>query len=249
MIAVASVILVITPISWILLHQPQNDQADASIPIVTRTDDTYITPTTKPVVAPPTPTGKPTVPPSATPTPTDSTTPSTTPSTTKPTDRPTASPTQDPTTDPTATPDDRPTTTSPSKPPATQNPPPPPADDGSMTSDELALFTMIDNARQDKGCAPLKRDSNITSGARDTAESNAESGSVNGSNGSMSEAGGDRWSAQDAYNQMMSQSSKTILNCGHKTLGVGYGSSSHCTSLLCPLTGKTPRNAWVADFS
>ena len=58
LIAIASVILVITPISWILLHEPQSDQADASVPYVTRDDDTYITASTDPVVdttdAPPT---------------------------------------------------------------------------------------------------------------------------------------------------------------------------------------------------
>jgi len=249
LIAIASVILVITPISWILLHQPQNDSADASIPIVTRTDDTYITPTTKPVVAPTTRASTPpTATPTATPTqtPTDSVTPTTTPSTTESTES-TATPTTDRSSkSPTAPPDD-PTTAPTQRPTATT--PPPPADDGSMNSTELALFNLIDNARTNQGCAPLKRDSDITSGARGDAASRARSGSVNYKTGSMSAAGGDKWTAQKAFDQMMSQSRSTVLNCGLTTLGVGFGTAEHCTVQVLVCLGKADRNAWVADFS
>lgn len=249
MIAVASVILVITPISWILLHQPQNDQADASIPIVTRTDDTYITPTTKPVVAPPTPTATPTVPPSATPTPSESATPSTTPSTT---DRPTASPTEGrTTTDPTATPDDRPTTTSPSKPPTTSAPPPPPADDGSMTSAELDLFNRINSARTSNGCAPLKRDTDLTESARSSAGQHATSGNgLNSSSSTSASAGGDNWSSEKAFDKMMSDYRSTILNCGLTTLGVGAREATYSPGLCIPIfCAHKTRSAWVAQFS
>src|SRR4051794_13451459 len=79
LVAIGTVILVITPISWILLHEPQSDQADASVPYVTRDDDTYITASNEPVVqtsdtpstSTPTPRATPTKPtrtPSATPT-------------------------------------------------------------------------------------------------------------------------------------------------------------------------------------
>ncbi|TDD45010.1 hypothetical protein E1263_39500, partial [Kribbella antibiotica] len=61
-VAVAAVLLVIAPIAWILLQQPHNDPADASLPI---RDDSYADPTTKPVDDP---TTVPTVPPKTPPT-------------------------------------------------------------------------------------------------------------------------------------------------------------------------------------
>lgn len=267
MIAIASVLLVITPISWILLHQPQNDEADASIPIVTRTDDTYITPSAKPAVA--TPSAKVTVPPTATPTVTPTSTPSETPSAT-PTDTPTNSPTDTPTTKsstntpstaPTSAPTTQPTTapTSPGRtvptPTATKTtttPPPPPARDGGMTSDELQLFDMIDSARKSNGCAPLEQDPSLTTDARSDAKSRAKSGSTNSSGSSKSTAGGDNWSAQQAYDQMMAQSRSTVMNCGLTTLGVGRMTQKHCTAinLLGICIGSNPtRVAWVADFT
>ncbi|WP_344199425.1 hypothetical protein [Kribbella karoonensis] len=263
----ASVLLVITPISWILLHQPQNDPADASIPMVTRTDDTYITPSTKAAVATPsthvtvTPTATPTATPSATPTDTPSATPTDTP-TDSPTDTPTDSSTETPTHAPTSAPTSASTsnpTTAPTSPgrtitttkptPTTPPPttPPPPARDGGMTSDELQLFDMIDSARQNAGCAPLEQDPSLTTSARSDATSRSKSGSTNSTSSSKTTAGGDGVSAQQAYNQMMSQSRSTILNCSLKTLAVGYASTPHCKILLC-LTGTADRHAWVADF-
>lgn len=265
MIAVASVLLVITPISWILLHQPQNDDADASVPIVTRTDDTYITPSTKAAVS--TPTTRPTVPPTATPTATPTTTPTATPTDT-PTGTPTdsASPTTVPsrtpsTTEPSSTPTSerstvaptappRTTTTKPTAPPPpTSTTPPPPEDDGSMKPIELQVFNMIDSARKSNGCAPLKRDSDMTASSRSDAGSRSKSASrLTASGGSMSAAGGDDWTAKQAFDQMMAQSRSTILNCGLTTAAVGYGFTEHCKILLC-LTGTADRNAWVANFS
>jgi hypothetical protein len=259
-VAIASVVLVITPISWILLHQPQNDPADASVPMVTRTDDTYITPSTKPVVAPPTP--QPSTPPTATPsatptpTPTDSATPTETPSTT-PTDDPTATPTDgrkttEPTTAPTS-PGRTVSTRRPTTPPTTTQPPPPPPDaDGGMNSDELQLFNLIDNARVNAGCARLEQDPGLTDAARADAGNRAESGATNSASGSASTAGGDNWSAQQAFNQMMAQSKSTVLNCGLTTLGVGRKSAKYCNAinLLGFCVGSKPtRVAWVADFS
>ncbi|TCC04458.1 CAP domain-containing protein [Kribbella soli] len=265
MIAIASVLLVITPISWILLHQPQNDEADASIPIVTRTDDTYITPTTKAAVA--TPSARVTVPPTATPTATPTSTPSETPSktptntpTNTPTDTPTTKSSKSPTTAPTSAPTSNPTTapTSPGRTVPTPTPtettttpttPPTPADNGSMESIELQVFNMIDSARASNGCAPLKRDTDMTKSARSDAVSRSKSTSrLNASGGSMSAAGGDDWKAKQAFDQMMTQSRSTILNCGLTTGAVGFGYTEHCKILLC-LTGTADRNVWVANFS
>ena len=263
MIAIASVVLVITPISWILLHQPQNDEADASVPIVTRTDDTYITPTTK--AAKVTPSATVTVPPTATPSATPTSTPSATPSTTPtesptdtPTDKPTKSSTRTPTVAPTSAPTSNPTTapTSPGRtvntPRPTQTttttaPPPPPARDGGMTSDELQLFDMIDSARKSNGCAPLEQDPSLTNSARGTAGSRAKTGSgMNDTSGSQVGAGGDNMSAQQAYDKLMSGSRDTVLNCSMTTLGVGFGTQQHCTLIIIACTD---RNVWVANFS
>lgn len=266
MIAIASVLVVVSPISWILLHQPQNDDADASEPLVTRTDDTYITPTTKPVIAPPSSrvTTTPTVPPTATPThtPTNSASPTTTPTTTPTertsTDAPTTAPTEAPTsTGATNIPSTTQTqTTHPPVPTQTKTttvppPPPPPARDGGMNGDESQLFDMLDNVRRQNGCAPLEQDPNLTGSARSDALNRARSGSTNSTGSSKSTAGGDDWSAQQAYDQIMAQSRSTVLNCGLTTLGVGRKTHQYCKSPVLGLClGATPtRVAWVADFS
>ncbi|MBP2355171.1 uncharacterized protein YkwD [Kribbella aluminosa] len=268
----ASVLLVITPISWILLHQPQNDPADASVPMVTRTDDTYITPSTKAAVA--TPSARVTVTPTATPTATPSATPTNTPSATptnSPTDTPTDTPTDSPTKVPTGTPTSGPPPTStkptahptspgrtittttkptPTTPPPTTTPPPV---DGRMQPNEKQLFDLIDNARVNNGCASLKQDPSLTGGARSTADSRATSGSgMNSSSDSQAGAGGDKMTAQQAYNKLMSSSSSssTVLNCGLTTLGVGFGTAQRCTiPIIIGCLGSTDRNAWVAKFS
>lgn len=259
MIGIASVLLVITPISWILLHQPQNDPADASVPMVTRTDDTYITPSTKPVVVPPTklPTTPPTAKPTATPTPTptDSDTPTPTDSA-SPTDGPTKTPTKESTSVPTQAPTSPghtvTTKPNPSTPPTTTVPPPPV--DGGMDSDEMQLFNLIDNARVNNGCARLKQDPNLTTGARSDADNRASTGKkLNSGSGSSAGAGGDGMSAQQAFNQMMDDSNDTILNCSLTTLGVGTGDATYRSGgILCGIgfcTSTKTRVAWVADFS
>ena len=254
-------VLVITPISWILLHQPQNDEADASVPMVTRTDDTYITPSTK--AAKVTPSAKVTVPPTATPTATPTSTPSTTPSTTpteSPTDSPTETPTKSSTKTPTVAPTSAPTTqpstapTSPGRTVTTPGPtqttttPPPPPVDGGMQPNEKQLFDMIDNARADNGCAPLKQDPGLTNSARGTAGSRAKTGSgMNDTSAPQVGAGGDNMTAQQAYNKLMSSDSRsTVLDCGKTTLGVGFGTAKHCTLIIIACTD---RNVWVANFS
>jgi uncharacterized protein YkwD len=248
LIAIASVVLVITPISWILLHQPQNDDADASVPIVTRTDDTYVTPTTMPTASTP-PVPRPTTPKATpTPTPTDSATPTATPST-EPTDDPTTAPTEQGTTAPTAPPPPQ----RPTKKPSTTTAPPPPAVDGEMTADELQLFNMIDSTRTSNGCAPLEQDPDLTGRARNDATSRAKSDSkLNASGSSMTAAGGDEWTAQQAYNQMMAQSKSTVLNCNLTTLGVGKAVKPYCDSIglfgIC-IGSTVNRVSWVADFT
>ncbi|TDO66696.1 hypothetical protein EV651_104263 [Kribbella sp. VKM Ac-2571] len=255
----------ITPISWILLHQPQNDEADASIPIVTRTDDTYITPTTKAAVA--TPSARVTVPPTATPTATPTSTPSETPSTTPsstptntPTDSPTTKSSKTPTTAPTSAPTTQPTTapTSPGRTVPTPTPtktttttPPPPPVDGGMNADEQQLFDLIDNARVNNGCARLKEDPSLTDSAEATAGSRAKTGSgMDDPDGSQVGAGGDKMTAQQAYDRLMSSARSTVLNCNLTTLGVGLGSAKRCTfPVLIGCLGYTDRKAWVANFS
>ncbi|MGW6201374.1 hypothetical protein ACWF0M_34865 [Kribbella sp. NPDC055110] len=253
----------ITPISWILLHQPQNDEADASIPIVTRTDDTYITPTTKAAVA--TPSARVTVPPTATPTATPTNTPSATPSNTPtntptdtPTDTPTKSSTKIPTSAPTSAPTTQPTTapttpgrTVPTPTPTETTTTPPPPVDGGMDSNEQQLFDLIDNARVNNGCARLKEDPSLTNSAEATADGRAKSGdSLNSGSGSQVGAGGDGMTAQQAYNQLMNRYKSTVLDCGRTTLGVGMKSADHSTGILCPLIcGSAKRYAWVANFS
>lgn len=259
LLAIAALLLVLAPISWILVEQPNGSEADASIPYVTGGDDRYVTASNQPVAA----TSSPVPSPSATPTPDDTTatpvpTPLPTPGKT-PTVRPTDGPTSVPTDEATVAPTDEPTATGSTLTPTpmpteiptpeptsapTSTTPPPPVDDGSMTAEELKLFTLIDNARTDKGCAPLGRNSNLSDSAQSEADKRAKSGSVTGSGSSMAVAVGDNWSAQTAFNRMMNKNSGTILNCGLDELGVGRGSSRHCSFLfIC-----TTRVGWVADF-
>jgi uncharacterized protein YkwD len=255
LVAIGTVVLVITPISWILLHEPQSDQADASIPYVTRDDDTYITASNEPVVqttdtpstSTPTPRATPTKPtrtPSATPTPGDE--PTRTPSghpTTAPTDGPgddTATPTVEPTRSGES--DGPKPTAVPSKPP-TQ----PPADNGSMTDDEQQLFSLIDDARVQKGCASLRRNSNLTGGARDEAGDRAASGDVSSTGKSKASAGGENMSAQAAFDRLENESSGTLFICGLQELGIGRDTATYKDCFLVFCSNHT-RVAWVADF-
>jgi uncharacterized protein YkwD len=256
--------LVITPISWILLHEPQADQADASVPYITRDDDTYITASNQPVVATPTAPddpASPTASPSTrTPKPSAPVTPGGT-SSTSPTDGPTDGPgtgtepstppstgtTEDPAPDP--DPDSDPSTTTP---PSNTPPPstPPPADNGSMSGEEAELFSLVDEARTSNGCAPLRRNSNLTGAARNDAEGRAASGDVSETEASKAAAGGDGMSAKKAFERLKSESSSTLFNCGLDELGVGRGDATYKDGILCPLglCGKKTRVAWVVDF-
>ncbi len=252
MVAIATVMLVITPISWILLHEPQSDQADASIPYVTRDDDTYITASNEPVVAT-------TGPPSAKPTPgATPTKPTRTPTgTPTPGGNPTTTPSGHPTTVPTDGPGDtrtpgEPTRTAashgpkptavPSKPPTTQ----PPADDGSMDGDEQQLFSLIDDARVQHGCAPLDRNSTLSGGAGDEADNRAKNNDSS-SSGSEAAAVGEDMSAQAAFDKLKNENSGTLFNCGLRELGVGRDTAKYreCVLIFC---SDHTRVAWVADF-
>jgi len=263
LVAIGTVVLVITPISWILLHQPQADNADASVPYVSRPDDTYITASTDPVSAsgtPPAPGSRETVTPTpgattSTP-PTTPATPGATPSTGGPTDRETTVPTTKPgeTTTPTDTPstgstaNPKPTgtttTAEPSPTPTTSTP----ADDGNMADLERDLFAKVDSARQSNGCAPLRRNSGLTGDARSEAANRADSGEFSTS-GSKASAGGKDMSAQAAFDQLMNQSSGTLLNCGLDELGVGRGTAKYCPGICILGVGKVTRVGWVVSFS
>jgi hypothetical protein len=117
-----------------------------------------------------------------------------------------------------------------------------------MSPDELKLFSLIDNARQDKGCAPLQRNSSLSDSAQSDADQRAESGQVSDGGSSMAAAGGDNWSAQTAFNRMMDQNSGTILNCGLTTLGVGQGTATYKRCSILVFCTKKTRVGWVADF-
>jgi hypothetical protein len=116
-----------------------------------------------------------------------------------------------------------------------------------MSSEELQLFTLINNARLDNGCASLRRNTSLSGGARTDAKSRATNGNVSDSGSSMAAAGGDDWSAQTAFNRMMKQNSSVILNCGLTTLGVGRGTAPHDVCFLFFCSTKT-RVGWVAAF-
>lgn len=258
LVAIAVLLLVLAPIAWILVQQPDSGEADAAIPYATGGDDRYVTTSNEPVAA----TSSPVPSPSATPTPDDTTatpTPTHPPTPGKtPTRRPSEGPTSVPTDGPTVTPTDEPTRTGSSLQPTpskTAVPKPTsaptsstPTDDGSMSPEELQLFTLIDNARKDKGCASLQRNSNLTVGARTDAGSRAANGNVSDSGPSMAAAGGDNWDAQTAFNQMMNQNSSVILNCGLTTLGVGQGTATHKSCSMLVFCAKKTRVDWVADF-
>lgn len=269
LIAIATVILVITPISWILLHQPQSDQADASVPYVTRDDDTYITASTDPVVettdapptavpsTPPTPGQTPTTP-DVTPTPGKTPgTPGTDPTVT-PTDGPTGRPTDTPTSGTTTTPppssetqNPRPTKTPTRTPTADPTTPEPPKDGGDRDGAEQELFSYINSARQDRGCAALSNNTGLDHGASDEADNRADSGNVSGTGQSSAAVGGKEKdvTAKAAFDRLKAESSGTIFNCGLKELGVGRATAKYCDAILCVGgLGQTTRVAWVVDF-
>jgi hypothetical protein len=190
----------------------------------------------------------------------DSTKPSAMPSATPtPSERPTATPTATPTSersestvprDPTRSQSVGPTraTTGPVNPP-TQPPSstqaPSPTDDGSMFPRELELFNLIDNARVDRGCARLKRDSDLTGNARSYAENQAGSGSntTGGGTDAIAEAN----SPNAAFDALQQSYSGVLFDCGRDTLGIGFADVKPGVCDVVPVC--THERRWVADFS
>jgi uncharacterized protein YkwD len=119
-----------------------------------------------------------------------------------------------------------------------------------MSGNEQQLFSLIDDARAQNGCAPLGRDSNLTNGARDDAGDHAQSGDVSGSDASKASTGGEDMSAQAAFDRLKNDSSGTLLNCGLRELGVGRATGTYrtCGGLLNLFCSDHTRVAWVADF-
>jgi hypothetical protein len=117
-----------------------------------------------------------------------------------------------------------------------------------MSGDEQQLFSLIDDARVQNGCAPLNRNSNLTSGARSDAVDRAHSNNSSTS-GSEAAAVGEDMSAQAAFDKLKNQNSGTLLDCGLHELGVGQGTKDYTTcGLLGLFCSDHTRVAWVADF-
>ena len=116
-----------------------------------------------------------------------------------------------------------------------------------MSADEQRVFTMIDDARVEHGCARLGRDSALTQSARRHSQAEAERGGSSTGDGSEAIAAAD--SPNDAYRKMMGLYARTLLNCDRTDLGIGYGSATGsllCTPLGC--VGEKTERRWSADF-
>jgi hypothetical protein len=114
-----------------------------------------------------------------------------------------------------------------------------------MTERELALFTMIDDARVGHGCARLGRDTALTISARAHAREEAANQSM--LTGGGTEAIADATNAGDAYNQMIDAYSGILLDCGRTDLGIGYSQVKRpCDQGSC--LGSQIERRWVADF-
>jgi hypothetical protein len=119
-----------------------------------------------------------------------------------------------------------------------------------MSASEQELFTLVDNARTQHGCASLQRDSNLSHGAQSDAAQRAANGDLTGSDSSMA-ATGDKGmtTAKAAFDRLMSNNSGTVLNCGLDELGVGHRQAKYCSSSLLGLClGTSNRDSWVVDF-
>ncbi|MFC0627279.1 CAP domain-containing protein [Kribbella deserti] len=210
--------------------------------------------------------------PGSTPTPTPGVTPTGTPDrldtetpapTTSPTDRPTSIGTIPATYRPTTTP--RPTSTQPTsggttKPtqstsPTTTTPKPTPTettrtptDTGGMTAAERELFGNIEIARQEAGCAPLKRSTPLTLASREDAADRASSGRMDGGSASYAAVGANDMTAKEAMSRLLDDHSSTVLNCNFTTLGVGQAKHSYRNCLLFICSSGT-RVSWVVDFT
>jgi len=255
LIAIAALLLVITPIAWILFRGSEGGlAAENSVPYVTLDDDRYqSTADHEEPIVDSTPDD---IPETAT-TPSDSPGPSTSPTPSRlssESPRPTNRPTVIPTGAVTVRPSDRPST-DPIEPTATTITPSPdptttPADDGGMYELEQQLFTLINNERMANGCATLQRNSRLTVASRDDAEDRAEDNELNDNGGSYVAVGGDGMTAKTAMDRIRSNNPGVLQNCGLKVLGVGRGELRYKAGTLCVIgicTTKT-RVSWVADF-
>ncbi len=86
----------------------------------------------------------------------------------------------------------------------------------------------------------------MTRSAEAEAERRAENDTVNdGNTGSKATAGGDDWSANKAYDRMMSKNRDTLLNCSLTTMSVGRGTAEyeHCTLVLHAAPTRTRASA------
>lgn len=269
-VILGAILAVVAPVAWILGQETGGGRADESIPYVNRDDDRYSTPDHEiPIVdstpgdvpsTAPTPTSTPTTTPGSTPTPTpgvtrtpDRLSTETPVPTTAPTDRPTSTETVPatgrPTTSsrPTSTPTSTATTGSP-KPTPTETTRTP-TDDGGMRPIELELFSTLNAARQDKGCAPLKRSTAVTSGARADAQERAANGDVDEGSTSYAAAGGEGVDkAKEAADRLLRDYSSIVLDCDLTTLGVGKADAPFCKLELLACLNWGTRHSWVADF-
>lgn len=272
-VILGAILAVVAPVAWILGQETGGGRADESIPYVNRDDDSYSTPDHEiPIVdstpgdvpsTAPTPTSTPTTTPGSTPTPTpgvtrtpDRLSTETPVPTTAPTDRPTSTETVPATGRPTTStrPTSTPTSTSSPKPtPTPTETTRTPTDNGGMETFELELFSALNGERQNEGCAPLKRNTSLTKGARADAKDRAKSGEVDGRGASYAAVGGKGMTAKGAADRLLQDHRSTMLNCDLTTLGVGRGDHTYTESgLLCNLFNTCPeatRFAWVVDFT
>jgi hypothetical protein len=117
-----------------------------------------------------------------------------------------------------------------------------------MSGSEAELFSLVDNKRVENGCSPLRRNSNLTGGARAEAQDRARTGQMATGGSSGASTGGKDMTAKTAFDRLMSSSSKTVLNCGLDELGVGQGGAEYCTAQLLVCLSTATRYAWVIDF-
>ncbi|TDC13303.1 hypothetical protein E1261_44870 [Kribbella albertanoniae] len=118
-----------------------------------------------------------------------------------------------------------------------------------MDSNELQLFNKINNARADNGCAPLKRSTSLTRSSEAEAKQRAADDTLDdGNTSSKAAAGGDNWSADRAFDRMMSQNKPTLLNCGLTTMSVGRGTATYERCTLFLICSDRTRVGWVATF-
>lgn len=260
-VAIATAGLVTAQISWLLLDEPDAAPVGASNPYVTKDDDTYITASATPGARMTTtlPTTRPTVE-------TSSGTPTSAAGSVTPRQTLIPLPTNGSTSPPTVGPMPASTPTGTSSIGSTMRPLPPltptprpivtttssnpqPLDDGNMTHDEARLFKLIDEARTDKGCAPLRRNSQLSADAGREAQDRALSGHLFVTEPSKAAAGGDNLKALAAFDHLMDQSPGTLLDCGLAELGVGRGQASYCATRIIFCFRPKSRIAWVADFN